>query len=1131
MSCEGKLGTACATMLGGGGSSLAQAFGGDAAEATAILEETFRIARSQAAGRDRPAGRVAELKAKAADQAATDATVAFFTYLRDTHQVPPGQLPAHGRGRDGVPLPKLDACHGYAAVWEAVQAAASGRPLPGLAAEVRQRRRERQITALRADTWSGGGMRCTGCGQFASALRAHLCPQTATPAALSAALVRSLRVPDTAYPPQALASLVAQAKDEGVVSMRHAVTGEAVSVTLDGLAVAIKGGYMPHAWTGLAAVAATPDGRAVPVLSMANLTPAPEATTGLAAAAMASGQVLSADTPVLSAARPLPERLAQTVATATETTVTGGEDYTQGRFLGTEYRKKSALGQPVEIDGLSWGVGQRATGQQYWAAARHAGLAPQKGVTIGVGRTLPGAVQLLADPTTRVATTAAGQTQVYAGGDLLAVYDAATGTLGDTAGTPNASSAQMAALIAHRALHPETAYDQGLAMDLEAMIDGRVPTLQAVDAAYLAITHGPLDTTHQLRFGAQVGTARCPQCGQFMGDAHVCPHAAPSEPVASPPPVAADQTTTAPPPPVATNQGDGQPAASVAAAVEPVASALQAAMAEMAASDPATFAAQVQDYFATHLAPGGAPPLDAATVASALAAALPAPAAPLDAEALASALAAALPPQLDPAALRDAIRDGIAAVPAPQVTVTLPEAQAAPAATVQLQLDHDALAGAFRAAMQQAATTLAQPLPPGTVADPPPAPAGPTARPPRTGRMRPVDLPLTGQEHILASVRLPAPDPYLRDVPAAVGGQRAAPLEEFIPDLDPDYAISADTERVLRSISAMMQAGQRVSGTAKRACMSFGLYGKPGTGKNTLPRQLAASILTIDAEGNETQGMHYAEVNILPDSTADEMIGAVVLEPDGRGGTRSAVRLGKIGLAAAMGSVVCVNEIVRNPKLATALQSILEDGEILISSPEAGMVRIPVHPATTMFLTWNPGNEGDPDRPAQAPLSRITTFPMDKATENERAERAMRFVTRFSTGRTPPSAAESTQDLGQRQEARRQEILRTKYQIPQNVTPAPEELRAAVKLVTDIEQLADAGVGAKQIGLASATSTAPGDRQLARFLLLGKAVGWRRAADMFKICCDQGEDFAGQWALVENRMDACFGTLAPRERR
>ncbi len=207
MSCEGKLGAACVAMMGGGGSALALAFGNDVAEATAVLEETFRVARAQADAREAPAGggaavRLAQIRAQAADRAAEDATVAFFTHLRDVHRIPAQQLPAHGRGRAGVPLPKRSAMHGYAAVWETIQAAEQGRPLPPLTQQVRTARQRtgRTVSSLRSDAWSGGGARCANCGEFASLAKGHTCPQTTTAEKLRAKLMRALAVPESAYP-------------------------------------------------------------------------------------------------------------------------------------------------------------------------------------------------------------------------------------------------------------------------------------------------------------------------------------------------------------------------------------------------------------------------------------------------------------------------------------------------------------------------------------------------------------------------------------------------------------------------------------------------------------------------------------------------------------------------------------------------------------------------------------------------------------------------------------------------------------------------------------------------------------------------------------------------------------------
>lgn len=582
-------------------------------------------------------------------------------------------------------------------------------------------------------------------------------------------------------------------------------------------------------------------------------------------------------------------------------------------------------------------------------------------------------------------------------------------------------------------------------------------------------------------------------------------------------------------------------------------------------------------------APGGMVQLDEEKLAAALRTGLPQQmtgTAQFDAEALANAIKAGMPQnvtaQFDAEALAAALQKGIASQQAPQVTVQLDTAALAEALKSMPApvMDTSAFTAALQATlasvangnvgavapvaqpvstdgqpiavaaqdpavaqamvqMAQAAARMsevAERLAQGTPAAAPTAPAtgsadtaqaAPAARAPRTGLIRPEGLPLTAQEHILSPVTLPAPDPYLMDVDVAVGGQRTEPLAEYVPDLDPNYEIGETNERILRAMSAAIQAGQK--GDAKRSFWSraFGLYGPAGTGKNTLARQLAASIQTADKDGNVSQGLNYTEYNVLPDSTLEDAIGTVVLEPDGNGGTRSRVKLGKIGLAAAMGSVICINEIARNEKLATALQSILEDGEIIIGSPEAGMTRIPVHPATITCMTWNPGNEGDPDRPAAAPLSRIMPFELPKATAKERAARVGGFLKQFQPADAAPAATDAQRDA--EREQLRQTILRKEYKVPQDIQVSDPELEAAVNFVQDIESLAGSGAMDRQIGLNSRTPTRPGDRQLRNYIVLGKTVGWKEAANQFRICCDQNDQFDEQWRLIMERFEAHFG--------
>ena len=313
----------------------------------------------------------------------------------------------------------------------------------------------------------------------------------------------------------------------------------------------------------------------------------------------------------------------------------------------------------------------------------------------------------------------------------------------------------------------------------------------------------------------------------------------------------------------------------------------------------------------------------------------------------------------------------------------------------------------------------------------------------------------TAVEHILTAVRLPAPDPYLSNVPAVVGGNRRAPLVEDIPLPDPRFEVNAQTERILRVMSATLQAG---AGKANNGwSRAFSVYGPPGTGKNTLARQLAASVHTVDANGNETQGMNYAEVNVTPEMSLEEAIGTTTLTTDPvTGATISRALTGKIGLAAAMGSVICINEIVRNPKLATALQSMMEDGEIQINSPEAGLIRISVHPSTTFVLTWNPGMEGDAERPAAAALSRTIPLHLGAPSEAEQSCRVDSFFSQF--GGNDGAAASAGAD----NEKRRQEIVSRDYTVTATEIALNEaEKRAAIRFFGEVNTLAEGAFGSR----------------------------------------------------------------------
>jgi hypothetical protein len=662
---------------------------------------------------------------------------------------------------------------------------------------------------------------------------------------------------------------------------------------------------------------------------------------------------------------------------------------------------------------------------------------------------------------------------------LLSAYFPNSEVVGDVSGLPGMSPEQMAAVIAYRAAYPQSPLDRHLAKDMaEYMNSGEKSAAGVADSAFLAI-QDRLEAGITMELGARVTTQRCPDCGQFMGSAHNC-LSKQAEPDAAQVPAAATQAapTVAPTPSVAAAPAQAKPAPSITTA--PV-------------SEPAP-APQVNVNVN----------LDTEALANAIKEGQQAPSVhvSIDTEALANAIKEGQQPtvvQLDSTALARALKEGLKGV-----------VGAAPVqGESQLTESMNRLAAALSGA--PVSPPAATPAPPTAALD-----DDPIIKQPRTGFQRPNDLPTTAVEHILKAVRLPAPDPYLSAVPESVGGNRRTALHEDIPAPDPHFEVNEQTERILRVMSATLQAGAgKKNNTWSRA---FSVYGPPGTGKNSLARQLAASVKVVDEAGNETQGISYTEVNITPQTSIEEAIGTTILTKDPQSGqTVSRAQLGKIGLAAAMGSVICVNEIVRNPKLATALQSMLEDGEIQINSPEAGLIRIPVHPSTVFVMTWNPGLEGDAERPAKAPLERTIPLHLGAPTEAEQIRRLESFFTQFDDKPSNSSASGGN-------EQRRKEILAKNYAIDTNdLTLSDAEKSAAVRFFKQINEIAGEQMDNQQIGTNSSMPTGPGPRQLSRFAMLGKTVGWKEALETLRICCDQDDGFASQWAIVSKHFETFFG--------
>lgn len=153
MSCEASQSRFCAAA----GAEIAQALGCSAALAGEILETIHELARARAEQRQPvPRGQAAEarmarLRALADDQTATEATAAVFAAMAAFD--PPIRPPAHAaiHPGHGVPLPKMDARHGWLAVKVTIDAARAGQALPPLAVEVLASR---------------GVVRCRTCGRY-----------------------------------------------------------------------------------------------------------------------------------------------------------------------------------------------------------------------------------------------------------------------------------------------------------------------------------------------------------------------------------------------------------------------------------------------------------------------------------------------------------------------------------------------------------------------------------------------------------------------------------------------------------------------------------------------------------------------------------------------------------------------------------------------------------------------------------------------------------------------------------------------------------------------------------------------------------------------------------------------------
>jgi hypothetical protein len=1004
MSCEKNRG-AFFVHVAAPDSPAAQTFG-SVEGAVEGLETIFATARRQASS------------LTSAQQAmAAGKTTRLFAEMRAAGLTPP----THSR----TGLPRQDAQAGYAAIYDTLEGLRGKRTMPKLATQVAEVTRTQHAHRARQFDAAVQRWRCGSCGRFLAEGGGHLCPHTATPEALQGVLARRLGVPAGAYPLRALDALLDVAKDGGI-EMRHPLTGASLRAELDDLPLAMTAGYVPRPWTRLVTLVEGQGGRLAPVLEAAGLKPAPVATTAEEQAAVASGAVLPAGTPVVGPVEVLgmatSPATSPAVSAGTVPTVSGGTYYDERRFIGTEYRK--GHGAFVEAGGQTYLVGDRSNASRDWSSARHRGLAappPGGGAYSGiaVGRTLVAAMEVLRTGSWEL--RADGVVELYdAEQALLAVYDPRTGTAGDVLGTANASAPQLAAVLAEVLVQPGGALEQAFIDDLSAFRWGSGSPLSAADGAYLLLKER-LGRSGGITLGGTLSAARCPTCGRFMGanGCLTCP----------------GSTATAPPEGVAVPPAPEEaPASTVPEAV-----------------------------VAPALAGAGAAVPDAAE-----AAVLPAPAAP--------EVVAPVAPQ--PVAVEvPTLTTGAPATPLASPVVVVPQFDLTAAVDARLATALDQLVERLGSLAAPVSGVSVEAVTAPVAPPAPPAPAAPL--PPRADRPVPAPTAMTEAERLVSGLRLPRPDRTLGALDAALRPPGFVGISEDIPAVRRDLALNEHHRAILRRMTQARRLGMEMGRTNETR--AFGIYGPPGTGKNTVAAAFAASVVTVDDQGNERQGMHLEQVEFDRDMDIGALIGTTTLE---RGTT--VARLGPIGQAAVMGSVICLNEVVRNPKALTAFQSMFEEGEIRLKTPEGGILKIPVHPATTFILTWNPGLEGDADRPAEAPRSRlVASWELPQPTQKEQVERTKAF---FSGASTKPTDA---------------------------------QVNAAVTFFQSVRTSIFQGT-IQQRGRGS--KAVPGPRDLNNFVMLGLSEGWPAALEQMRVFGDQNhEDRERDWKVIREQFALSFG--------
>lgn len=1026
-------------------------------------------------------------------QSKAQRTSASAACLRLFEEIEGMGLPRPTHSTRGLRLPRVAAQFGYKAVWEANQALRTGKPLPDMAAGVlTSLSSKRKLSGLHED--AKGYYRCT-CGQFASRTREHNCPFTTSDVALERALRRRLGTPAGAYvyttaggvQRNGLAELLEEARNspDRTVGMVHCLTGEELDVTLDGAILALGQGFVPNSWRGTTTLRHVElnDGRVVvalnsqglneidptAVLSPASPASGRHATHSATAAAIASapayGGTIRPGVPIHSlGASPSSVGLNRQQFTATAPSRTSATPIpaVAPNFANPIPAQTSSAGQnvwaPIPISGgtpYDWG---HFTGSEYRKVSSRGTQVISCGRAYTVGARS-------SDPNDQSSGRRNGSYSVPRGGvavgrtlvsaiDILVSSDYKAGDAGSEVYTPGFQE-----LV--------SAYDANADVASDAQGTSNMSAEQV--AAILAYEYDAAQRNP--------GVPRADAMHAFVQDLD------------------------------AVRAGNGSPLAAADSAYLVMQELLKGGDISFGGDIPVQPCPRCGQFMGSiHNCPLGVPvpaPVEPAPPAQPIQGAqVPGSGQPVTVQIDMTAALTAFGEQVG-SALRDMRSENDNQARQMMATQDRLAAALEHLAFTQ-EAQRDAPTGR-RSAMQDEPSTN------GTSAEPEPQEGFPApiraavVPPPRPSLSQ---LPLTAQEHILSHVRpQELPDPYLRGIPRELGGQRTVPIAQRYMALDPNYDIDEGTERALRIVSASLQMAwnrdgkQPLKGAQMRA---FGLAGTAGTGKNTLGRQVAASL-----------GIPYYETTINNDTSIQEEVGTTTLR---HGDT--VAKLGPLGQAAASGAVICINELVKaNKGTLGALQTMLEDGLIEVQGTEAGTDSkfLPVHPSTVFISTWNPGYDGADDRPDAALLSRMLTIKLDAPALEDETRRMVGALGELFGG--SDGEANIDEAATAMKEARRSAVLAKDYSI-RSATPSTENTRIAVQFVRDLRNLA----ATRQIGATSKHLLEPTPRETLRFAALCEATGDPLLAfEQFKIYCDAGEDYANQVRLMQQMFNRYYG--------